>query len=222
MNIRISILSFFVIALFLACSENNISCIPKNEILGNVPSIVYQKEQQDSIREAKSKALADDIEDEEKLIKLAEKHEEESEKAQTEFEEALQKEGENLKGRDIPFSLTESQGYEITSLKITGVNQDGEVSVGYTVKFTDVSKINFFRPLMGLGEGKVSLPVQFVDKAGNVLGKSTYYLFFDRAKVKNASDLTNGMEVDFYNSIPVFNNSKGYSDFAKIEFLPSK
>jgi hypothetical protein len=221
MNIKKQTLFFFVIVLFIACNGNSVSRIPKNEILGDVPSILYQKEQQDSIREAKTKAASDKIEDEGKMIKLAREYMEETEKAQAKFEEALMKEGEKLKGRDVPFSLAESQGYEITSLKITGVTEKGEVSVGYTVKLTDVSKINFVRPNMGLAEGRVRFPIQFVDKAGNVLGKSTYYLFFSRTKVKNASDLTNGMEVDYYNDIPVFNDSKGYSDFAKIEFLPS-
>lgn len=221
MKIKKLILLFLIAILFSACGGNSINTLPKNEILGNIPSIIHQKSQQDSIRETKSKTIADNTEDEEKLIKLAYKFEEESEKAQTEFEEALVKEGEKLTGRDIPFSFTESQGYEITSLKITGVTEKGEVSIGYTVKLTDVSKINFVRPLMGLGEGRVSLPVQFIDKAGNVLGKSTYYLFFNKSEVKNASDLINGMEVDFYNSIPVFNDTKGYSDFAKIEFLPT-
>lgn len=215
-------LFFSALVLLAACGGNTISRLPQNEILGEVPSIVYQKEQQDSIRQAKGHAKAGKAGNEEQLTKLASQYAEEAEKAQKAYAEALEKEGEKLKGRDVPFTIAESSGYEITSLKIKGASEEGEVSVGYTVKLTDVSKIHFFRSMIGLGEGKINLPVRFVDKEGNVLGKDLFHLFLSDPKLKKASDLTNGMEVSFYNHIPVADDARGYSGFARIEFLPTK
>ena len=213
-----------VCVVFTACSDSlSTKRLPKNDILGNVPSLVYQKVQQDSILEAKFAAEVRNVTDSHNFTQLIEKYEKMKEDAEKKFKEALTKEQENLIDKEIPFQIAEGLGYEVTSVKIGNVTKDGEIEFTFTIKIIDASNVDLSFPFDRYQKGQIRIPVQMINKAGEVFGKDSYLVFLEESGVQKSSDLINGMEFSQWNGFTITEyNAEAYADFAKIKFLPSE
>lgn len=188
--------------------------IGKNEILGNMPDIVYQKALKDSVLKAEFKAKYDKIEmksesDLKKAASIVKEEKEEQEKVKSEFTETIAKEKSNLIGKSIPFEMEEELGYEITKFVITDIESDGRVRSEIEVRITDINSAKILR-----GGGQLLMASQDIDKNGNQIGNSgaSYYVSITRDE--------NGATGNTYSYIVLhFTNAAQYADFAKIKFV---
>ena len=220
------ILNFAVIAaavVLVSCGGGTPAGLPKNDILGNVPSLIYQKAKQDSIIEAKYYELTKDLEFEE-IGKFHEDYLKESEVVEMKFKQDIEKEIKRLEGKTIPFTLSEGLGYEVTSLKIKSIDNIGYLNIEYSVKLTDVSKISCW---VDKKEGHIFLTAKLVNKAGEMLGKykEQFAVELPKDEIKSCADLKAGMEFSGSDSYTIKieeDNAKEYIDFAKIVFVYDK
>jgi hypothetical protein len=221
---------FLVIAAVLTGCGGGFSAkrLPESEVFGNIPSIVYEKMQQDSVIQTNGLAEMESVkEDDKKAEKIFDKYQKRYEEAKAKFEAAIEKEIAALNGKAIPFSQGESLGYEVTDVKIYEVSPDGEVQIGFRVKITDASKLKLSFPWADLN-GNFPCPVQLLNKSGEVMVDKSYQCIYFLKNVKkdgelrtitNASEMKNGY--DFY-QVASFkinkDNAETYADAAKVHF----
>ena len=148
--------------------------LASNEFLGDMPNLVYQRALKDSINDAKKYAEREkfkekasfDKSDMEKFKKMEEGFDAEEQAVKDQFNADVEKVKPSLVGKDIPFEMEEGCGYEISSLKISGVERS--VAVEFDVKITDESALKVFNWMT------VCFYFQALDKDGNLIGKDYY------------------------------------------------
>lgn len=180
--------------------------IASNEFLGNMPNLVYQKQQSDSIREAKVKEATKDLKftnesDIKKAMKLSEKFNAEKELAKEKFEADIEALKPSLMGKDIPAEVSEGVGYKIINCKITEIS-DYTVYAEFTLEVTDLTAVSTF--------GKdIIVTWQYVNKNNEPMGGNS-------AAYIQLSEKANGGTASQRATIVV---SADYVDFAKIRFI---
>ncbi|MFT4071176.1 MAG: hypothetical protein QM654_04555 [Dysgonamonadaceae bacterium] len=213
--------SFILISIILitASCGNKTEKLSSNKFLGNIPSLAYQKAQQDSISEAKAKSSNTRMKDIEKYLKK-------QEAVEDKFEAALEKEGKQVKGKDIPYSVADGTGYEVLSMKISEVSKGKrysgssgriEVSFIFAIKITDVNKLDLSFPIQRYSQGQIHVPVEFLDNQGQVIYTKSYqYVYLDtkdRTSIRNGAEYTEITSFSFYGK-----NAKDLVNFAKVRF----
>ncbi|MDR1887110.1 MAG: hypothetical protein LBQ70_04265 [Prevotellaceae bacterium] len=212
-----------VVAAFTACGGGSPKGFSKNDILGNLPLIVYKKAQQDSIFKAQSQAqIPKDKNDMATLERLLKKAWKQMEEAKSQYRAEIEAELKNVSDKEIPFSMEEGLGFEATSVKFVDFKDDGEVKILLKVRITDVSKLNLTYPLQRGQRAQFHIPVQFLNSADKVLDEQKFqYVYLD---TKNSDDIKNGDEYrQMTNFYLIAGNARDYVDFAKVKFvIPQK
>ena len=201
-----------IIAAFGCGGGSSAEKLATNEILGNLPNLVYQKAFSDSVRRDQrdvemDKLKGSNISDWEKAAKITEKYKIHKKEEDAKFEAEIEKIKPQLVGKDIPFEVEEGLGYEVTSGKITDVSSNGLVSVEVEVKITDIKTADIPR-----FSKKLITKVLEIDKNGNQIGtENVFYV--------DLTDSENGATGKATKYIYV---SKEKVDFAKIKFIKAK
>jgi hypothetical protein len=227
---KVLFMALVVALMTTACGSGGFSPerLPKSDVFGNIPSIVYAKMQQDSVIRAKGLTEMQNAGDNEaKAKKIFEKYQEQYEAAEAKFKNDIEEEIATLNGKEIPFSQDESMGYEVTEVGISEVTTKGDVEIGFRVKITDASKLKLSFPWANLN-GNFPCPVQLLDKAGEITkaNRSQYVYFLKHVNINgevrsitNASEMKNGY--DFY-QVTSFkineDNAQAYANVAKVHF----
>ena len=145
--------------------------IATNDVLGDMPNLVYQKAYVDSVlyadRDAqKSKLKGTSKSDFEKSAKISENYKKRSKEEDEKFEANVEKIKSTLIGKDIPFEMADGIGYEVNYCKISELKYG--VNVEFEVTLTNESVIRIYQ------WGTLSFYYQVLDKDGNVIGKDYY------------------------------------------------
>lgn len=182
--------------------------LASNEFLGDLPNLVYQKMQSDSIRSAKEDAATKDLKftsesDMKKAMALSEKFKEERNATKEKFEAAVEALKPSLVGKDIPVKVAEEAGYKITSCQIADVSGI-TVYVEFMLEVTDVKAIK-----TTYGGKDIIVSWQYLDKNDEQLGSNnTAYI--------ELSEKANGGTAS---TKAVIHISPNFVDFAKINFI---
>jgi hypothetical protein len=188
-----------------------------NDVLGDIPSLIYQNRQQDSILDAQGKAEAEKAKDFEKLGKLMKKYDAKDKELKAKFEAGVETAKPKLVGKDVPFSVADGLGYEIKSFKIVDVEKGGQVQAEYTLKVTDAVTVSgVFRSLSS--GGAVITNFHALNRAGEVIGNDGAG-YLDLPKDLKKENL-NGTELKgmYYFNI-TGKKAPQWVDFAKVEFI---
>lgn len=208
-------------AMFASCGGVNSSegdkstgKLSKNDILGNMPSLVYNKNVQDSIIKAKYKAQMDKLtEYSEKTMKkageISEKQKVELEEVKTKFQEDITKEKVTIVGNTVPYEVAEGAGYEVTRFVITDIQENGQVVCEFQVRITDFANAS----TTGFSNPKLIVTWMELDKSGNQIGANNA-AYIDVSSKDNGASGT-------YKSFITINKKEAfqYVDFAKISFI---
>ncbi len=124
MKILKSILAVAIIATMASCGGGSGSGkkLAKNDVLGDMPNVVYQHFQVDSIIDADEKEAYKGIKSEKdfgKAMKIKAKFDEREEKEDAQFKANIEKIKAELVGKDIPYEVENNVGYEIMSCKVS-------------------------------------------------------------------------------------------------------
>ncbi|MDR2425526.1 MAG: hypothetical protein LBD59_12560 [Prevotellaceae bacterium] len=220
MNVKNIILVAAVLAGMTACGNNG---LPKNDILGNIPSLIYQKAQTDSILYAKGEAKGKGVDKKDlaKIEKIFTEYAKEKEEADEKFKKELDAEVEKYRGKDIPFSVISELGYEVTSVKfgklskLNNVSEDRKVEFYFKIKITDVSKLNVSHPFERGQKAQVLTPIVFINSTGKILQYSNYQsVYFDKIDIQNGDECS--QTGSFYLNA---DNAADFADFKKMVFI---
>lgn len=114
---------------------------PDSEFFGKVLALQCQYTDQDSVLKAEIEEAEKNTEWSEsgvkKFTELKEKNKAQREQNKADLKTALDKELPNITGKDIPFAMEGDCGYEVTEVKITGLNDMGEVKLTAKFRVTD-------------------------------------------------------------------------------------
>ena len=183
--------------------------IAKNDVLGDLPNVLYQKHFGDSVIDAKEREALKNLKwtesDMKKGMKIKEKFKAEREKVDVKYDAEIKKVEEQLLGKDIPFEVEEGLGYKVNSFKITSILKYGVIAE-FEVETTDVKVANIERY-----SNKLVVQSQNIDKNGNVLGETPHYI-----KLNGKEDGVKATETMLILA------EKNYADFAKVKFVNSK
>ncbi len=218
-QLKIAIL-FVSVILLSACNgdkgEKSLNKLPKNEVLGNIPSLVLQKAQQDSTVKAEYKAEMEKFtEYTEKNLKKAEeltkKYKADLEEIELEFQANLTKEKAQLIGKSIPFEVADGIGYTISDLVITDVEKSGQVVCEHKAQVVDIN----IASINGNSKPELIITWTEMDNTGNQIGSNSAAYIGVSAKENNATG-TNKMYISIRKK-----NAEQYVNFQKIKFIQS-
>jgi hypothetical protein len=192
------------------------SKLAKNDFLGDMPNIVYQKHLTDSIRNAEEKAALSKItgksnSDMEKAMKIYEKFKTRKKTEDEQLKANVEKIKPELIGKDIPFEVEEGAGYEITYCKISDV-ESSSISVDFEVKITDVAVAG----ISNYGKPRIIVTVQDIDKDGKQIDANGAY-YIDISGKENGATGKSKLLVSISKQ-----NAKGYVNFANFKFIKTK
>ena len=222
MKILKTVLTVAVIALMASCSGGSGSSgkkLASNDILGDMPDLVYQYEYSDSVIKAKrdverEKFKKDGTLDKstwEKYSKMDAKFDAERDALKAKFDAEVEKLQPSLLGKNIPFELEDGCGYEVSSVKIIDLNKNSGAKVEFEVKITDESAFKI------RSWGSVPFYFKTLDKDGNLIGKDYYGEERDESIIMSSKNGTTG-KGNFYLA-----DSKKVAaemvNFAKIRFI---
>ena len=186
--------------------------IARNDVLGDLPNLVYQHRYVDSVysaqRSAEKEKIMTDKNGAEKYEKIKAKYKALDDAEDAKFEAELEKIKLELIGKDVPFEVEEGTGYEILSCKIVLVDGSG-VSAEFEVKVTDVDVVSPYKSLFSKTM-TVVCTVQDIDKNGNQIG-SNGAIYLDFPARENGAIAKKTTRI-FANEV----------DFAKIKFIKEK
>lgn len=149
--------SVCVMVLFSACGSGGGSSLPKNDIIGNVPSIVAEYNAAVEKLDAEGDKVLKKLEgntDENAWMKAMKEHSEKEKAIEAKKNDALNKEFEKIAGNTIP-TINKNDLYEVSQLEIDYVNT---VQVGFK------GTITLKEPY-----GESAIKCEFQDKDGNVI-----------------------------------------------------
>jgi hypothetical protein len=204
------------VVMMSACGGSSAGKLPINDILGNIPSLIYQKAKQDSTYKAEAKSETSGIRDAGKMEKLFKKYEKLKNETDAAYEANMEKASSGLKDKNIPFTQAEGLPYEITGVKFAGVSSKGKVEISVVAKVTNASKLEFPN-----SNGKwFYTPLECLNKSGDVLYRDSYAaLDFENSAAKSKAEVRNGMEFqDVMNFTISAKDAQKFVDFAKVNF----
>ena len=189
------------------------SKLAKNNFLGDMPNIVYQKHLTDSIRNAEEKAALSKItgksnSDMEKAMKIYEKFKTRRKTEDEQLKANIEKIKPELIGKDIPFEVEKGAGYEITYCKISDV-ESSSISVDFEVKITDVAVAG----ISNYGKPRIVVTVQDIDKDGKQIGANGAY-YIDISGKENGATGKSKLIVSISKR-----DAKEYTNFANFKFI---
>ena len=148
-----AVLFLFNLFILVSCGGGGSSSMKKNELLGNIPSVIaeYNAAMSDLEKWGDSKR---DEKDAEKLMKLMQEYKEKEEAIEQKAINGLNKEFEGLKEKELPV-VNENSDFDVSGLKMEKANIGNVIFRGeITTKTT----------LIG-----TSVNCEFQDKDGNVI-----------------------------------------------------
>lgn len=183
-------------------------------IFGKIPAIVYQKTQQDSVRNAKFEKKFKDVEkmseDEQKVF--GEKMKKEYDDAEAQYKADFAKEGETLVGKSVPFMVAEGLDYNVSNLVITKVDDSGRIEAEYDLTIHDGSKLK----TGAVTASTTFLDYQLVNKSGEIIKKEKGMVFIESGHQSDTQ----------FKETLVFSinkkNTKEMADVAKVAFVAGK
>ena len=190
--------------------------IAKNDFLGDLPNLIYQKNLIDSIRNAEEKAATaklnpNEKSDREKAVKISDKFKARKQAENEKYDANVEKIKAELVGKSIPFEVEEGTGYEITYCKISDV-QGRTIYVEFEVKITDVKTAEISR----YGKPEVFVMAQSIDKNGNQIGADGGYNIDITDRADGATGKDNRLIAISQKYV------EKYADFAKFRFIKNK
>lgn len=184
----------------------------KNEVIGNIPSIIYQFQQKDSVLDAKSQADFDKIKekaDEKKIKVLYEKYQKQKEALAQEKESIIEKEKSVLVGKQIPYEMEEALGFEVTNFVIKDIDKDGQIEAEFEVKLTNPS----IAQLMGYSTTELVVSTVYVNKSDEVFGSpSAFYVPLDSKEIGATGTYKSYIHIRS-------RDAKDFVEFAKLRFV---
>jgi len=185
--------------------------LASNDVLGDLPNLLYQRDVTDSIRKAEERAALEKLNpnkkgDWDKAAKIDAKFDARREKEEAAFEAEVAKLKSVLVGKAIPFEMEEGLPYEITSCKIVEVNDGGTLNYEFELKVLDAkavkAKTNWSNEYYVIGK--------YLDKDGNEFDGNS-----SGVKIPKAEDGETFTHVEWF-SMP---SPAKYANFAKIKFV---
>ena len=190
-----------------------------NELLGDLPNLVYQKAINDSIRDAKQHAEREKFKEDNsknfdksvgmKWKKMEEEFDAEQKAANDEVSAEAEKIKPSLVNKALPFEVEEGCGYEVSDLKIIDVdgNWYPSAKVEFEVKITDEKAVKIYQ------WGTLDFGFHLLDKDGNLLDK-------DHTTITMSQKNGTTAKGHFY--LVHKRNARQMVDFAKIKFIKVK
>ena len=217
--------TFFVV-FAIACAMFFASCgggstgggkkLAKNDFLGDLPNLVYQKHLTDSIRNAEEKLEGNKLDpnkkgDWKKATEIAEKFKIRRKTEDESFKTDCEKLKPELIGKEIPFETEENTGYEVTYCKISDVEK-GSVYVDFEVRITNTNAAKIIK----YGKPQIIVTVQNIKQDGNKLSS-------DGAYYVELSGRENGATGRSKRIIAISaEKAEEYVNFAKLRFVKTK
>ncbi|MDR1654309.1 MAG: hypothetical protein LBS01_11830 [Prevotellaceae bacterium] len=205
-----------LIAALASCGGGSGSKLPANEVLGNVPSIVHQYAQRDSVIEAEEDAAMSKLNpaseaDWKKAAKIAEDFKARQKELDMQYEEALAQEQALIVGKDVPVETEDGTGYEVTGAKIVEL-QKSQIVVEFELKITDIAAAT----ITGFSKPQIVVFSQEIDKNGNQIGRnSAFYI--------DITSKENGVTAKGKSYMQITrHDARQMVDFAKIKFVKNK
>ncbi|MCL2597758.1 MAG: hypothetical protein FWD66_08935 [Paludibacter sp.] len=219
------ILAVAIIATMASCgSGSSGKKLASNDILGDLPNLVYQKSINDSILEAEQTAEESKFKDVKKdlskseieklwaeAMKIDAKFKEREKAADEKFDAEIEKIKPQLIGKDIPYEVEDGCGYTVSSVKIKDVGNFANAE--FEVSITDESA---FKTRTW---GYVQFCYQLLDKSGNLVDKEYSGEFSSTSISMSQKNGATGK-----GTISIFGRSRAPQivNFAKIKFIKSK
>jgi len=152
----------------------------------------------------------------EKWDKAKEKFDAREDEEKAKFKAEVEKIKPTLVGKDIPFEVEDGTGYEITSCKISDIEND-YVYIDFEVKITDIKAAKFdYQGMFDKSNPKLSISTYEVDKNGNRMGSEWNNVL--SVEVQEKADGATGKATGSTFYIAILNPEK-YMNFAKIKFV---
>ncbi|MCL2028437.1 MAG: hypothetical protein FWG79_08140 [Bacteroidales bacterium] len=201
--------------LFTACGGGSKSGLKKNQFLGALPAIYADYELKETSLKERAKKVANSG-SLKKMVKEAQRQEEESTKNSAKFEADRKAEIKKIAGKTIPVSFKTPLWYDITAATLAD-NDDGTPTIVLTAKALDDVTVR-----SSDGPNMSNFYCRFLDKDGAVIAQTAvmlYYLTWGQTKTFATGDalkMHDGKDPQIYVDM---RDPKGMVNFASLEFV---
>ncbi len=184
-----------------------------NEVLGDLPNLVYQHNYQDSVFKAKAdeeqKGLKFDESGLKAAMEIEKKYDTKREEANTKFAADVEKLNSSLAGKAIPYEMEAGLPYEITNCKIVDLDKNGNAHYEIELKITDAKAI---KPNWN---NEYYVIANSLDKDGNEIEGAGVGCTFVIPKAEDGATFTGKSWIGF-------SKPEKYVNFAKFKFVNKK
>jgi hypothetical protein len=187
--------------------------LASNDVFGDLPSLKYQYENQDSELKAKAKDEQKNLPFNESGLKKAkaidEKYAAKRKATKEKFAADVEKLKPSLIGKAIPYEVEEGAPFEITSCKIVELFDSGSIRYEFELKITDAKAI---QPNWS---NEFWVFCDYLDKDGNKFDGNSSGVVIPREEKVDGATFT-------HQEPSSFSSPEKYVNFAKIRFLAKK
>jgi len=193
--------------------------LPSNDILGNLPDLIYQHSYQDSVFSAEQEAAEEKFSepfksgqktptesDWKKAKEFDDEWKAKFKEADAKFVAEIEKLKPSLIGKEIPVEMEDGVGFEATAGKIIDVGESGfTVEVGVTITNAGAPALSMLK------YGRFDYNWQILDKEGNQIGSNGSASSRELGKENGATG-----NINLYIAIA---KPQQFVNFAKIRFI---